>query len=514
MISKGNYFEKVKSIQLDQLPEALQKYYAFTKEVTEDHQHWDYYQAAPEIKSEVEKYFEELNAFLNKKENKPEHKEKITEAAKNPTSKKEKVIPSKKHKATSRQKTVPDKPTKEVRIKINTEKAKPVDLILEEQKFFKRCFVMHNKTKTKEQVLNFINALQRAIVEKRIRKNSPFAKEIMQMQKAIIGYYNSMKQSKRIEFDNGTLKRLAELSGMEKVRLTTQFLKRYIGIHGKDITKEKAGNLINLIEKNIQTSNIKKSDPYFERIKNVLASLKQFVKTARSGDRVAVHEEVLSGINSILESCGCVTKKKGTLGEIPNNAQTQALKDDGIMTVEEARNLKFNPVPLTGKWKELIGEFCTPTQFFVHGLGGSGKTTFVLLFTQYLASLGYKILYVAGEQYGSPTFTKLLNEKNIAAGENFQIVNKIDLLNPAQFDFVVLDSKDHLALDIEDFLKLTQKYPHQSFIVLSQGLKNGNFRGSERWRNTVDVMIAAINGIIRTGHDKNRWGGSGEMKVF
>ena len=30
----------------------------------------------------------------------------------------------------------------------------------------------------------------------------------------------------------------------------------------------------------------------------------------------------------------------------------------------------------------------------------------------------------------------------------------------------------------------------------------------------MEVMIEGTNGVIRTGHDKNRWGGAGEMRVF
>lgn len=176
--------------------------------------------------------------------------------------------------------------------------------------------------------------------------------------------------------------------------------------------------------------------------------------------------------------------------------------------------MEFEPVRIAGKWLVLIGKFCLPTQFFVYGPGGGGKSSFVLLFMQYLASLGYKILYVAGEQFNTPTFTDLLNRLNIVAGDNFEIVGKIETRNPAGYDFVVLDSKDQLEIKLDDFLKLRELYPKQSFVVLSQSVKTGNFTGRERWRNTVDVLIQVEAGIAKTGHDKNRWGGAGEMRVF
>lgn len=205
-------------------------------------------------------------------------------------------------------------------------------------------------------------------------------------------------------------------------------------------------------------------------------------------------------------------KKKSpinSLGYLPSDENQW-----GVMTIEDAKKAKFDLIGLQGEWLKLIGKACKPTHFFIYGIGGGGKTSFVLLFAQYLASLNYKILYVAGEQFGTPTFTDLLNRLNIRAGVNLKIVDSLNRLNPADFDFVVIDSKDHAGVDLEIFLKLKKQYPGQSFIILSQATKSGNFTGSEKWRNEVDVMLLAENGIVKSGCDKNRWGGNGEMKVF
>jgi hypothetical protein len=103
---------------------------------------------------------------------------------------------------------------------------------------------------------------------------------------------------------------------------------------------------------------------------------------------------------------------------------------------------------------------------------------------------------------------------NIKAGSNFKIVDTLDRLNPQDFDFIVLDSKDNVGVELPTFRELKKQYPEQSFIILSQATKSGNFTGSEKWRNEVDVMLLADNGTIKSGTDKNRWGGAGEMKVF
>jgi uncharacterized protein YbcV (DUF1398 family) len=218
----------------------------------------------------------------------------------------------------------------------------------------------------------------------------------------------------------------------------------------------------------------------------------------------------LKGVNKLISrSTANYTVKKKGLGNLTDETRT-----DGVMSIDDAKKANFDLIGLQGKWLNLIGKACKPTHFFIYGIGGSGKSSFVLLFSQYLASLKYKILYVAGEQFGTPTFTELLNRLNIKAGDNFKIVDTLDRLDPHDFDFVVLDSKDNVGVELPTFRELKKQYPEQSFIILSQATKSGNFTGSEKWRNEVDVMLLADNGIIKSGIDKNRWGGAGEMKVF
>lgn len=397
-------------------------------------------------------------------------------------------------------------------IKVDYSDSEPVEKIEDEIKFIKRFLSLHNKVKTKAQILNFINALQRAILEKRIRKTSKYAEEIMQMQKQLIASHKMMGAEQKFRLNDMALLKFTRIAGSSRVRFSIQYLKRFVGIQGKNITKEKAQSLHDAILRALESDKIVKTDPYMDRIKKVLNALKEFISVAKKNDVLEVHERALNGLNGVL---GCLCEEEAKEKEVKGLDGIEPEKEVGeVMSVEEARNQEYQTVNITGKYLQLIGKFCLPTQFFVYGIGGSGKSSFVLLFTQYLASLGFKILYVAGEQFNTPTFKELLNRLNIYAEDNYKIVGKIDTLNPADFDFVVLDSKDKLEVDINQFTDYMKTYPKQSFIVLSQSTKNGSFTGKERWRNTVDVMIEAENGVIRTGHDKNRWGGAGEMHIF
>jgi antirestriction protein ArdC len=186
----------------------------------------------------------------------------------------------------------------------------------------------------------------------------------------------------------------------------------------------------------------------------------------------------------------------------------------GTMSITEAANSKFELLGLDGQYLKMIGEACKPTSFFIYGPGGSGKSTFTLKFAYYLAQKGNKIAYVAGEQFATPVFSKMLQRLKIQDIPNFVIAKDLNSINPNDFEVIVIDSKDSLELDHLQFQKLQEKYPSQSWAILSQATKDGGFTGSEKWRNLVDTMIYCEAGIAQTGIDKNRWGGKGQIKVY
>lgn len=505
MLAKYNYFQTIKNVQPDTLPEKLKKGYDFVKELTEGHKNWDMYNKSPEIQNKVGGYFDALDKYLKNQPKESSQSHRTNDKPKKATN-------AKNSKQTPKPKTDP-LPDKSQPVRVNYEHSKPVDRLSDEIKFIKRYLSLHNRVKTKAQIHNFINSLQRAILEKRIRKTSVYANEIMNMQKQLLTAFKVMKKGERFDLAPTALKRCMDIVGSSRIRTSTQLLKRFVSIQGKHFTKKRATTLLKSIERAMKATKVRRDDPYFEQIQRVISSLKWFVQHASIEDALEIHQEALNGLNLALgctDDCRCTKKPSkhsmeglGNIDDVPQ-----------VMSVDQAKSRKYNSVNLSHKWRELLGEICLPTHFFVYGSGGSGKTSFTLLFTQHLASLGYRILYVAGEQFDTPPFTKLLNQLNIVAGDNYKIVPKIETLNPADFDFVVLDTKDSLEIDTQEFLELKGRYKQQSFIVVSHGIKGGDFKGKEQWRNIVDVMIQGEHGVIRTGHDKNRWGGAGEMLIF
>ncbi len=183
------------------------------------------------------------------------------------------------------------------------------------------------------------------------------------------------------------------------------------------------------------------------------------------------------------------------------------------MDLSNLHKTKFDLLGLDGKYLQLIGEACKPTNIFIYGPGGSGKSTLTINLSYYLAKKGNTILYVAGEQFGTPVFSKALIRLGIKEHTNLKIVRNLEALNPSNFDIVVLDSKDSLGIEVEQFTALTKKHPHQSFIILSMATKDSGFTGSEKWRNLIDTMIYCEDMVAYTKGDKNRWGGKGQVKI-
>lgn len=560
MITKENYFEKVKTIPFSKLPENLKKGFLFVQQSTENYTTWKFYDQHVGIQVKVDKYVALLNEQLNHKPQKVitestargyakdfirayvnrgdsydsldkshmglangdyhinirQHKiiiDEIKNQSTNFSFSLKSIYDELKNESKPKKVKAENRTTKSASLRVSYDHSKPFERIDDEIKFIKRYLSLHEKSRTKTQILNFINALQRAIIEKRIRKTSKYSNEVMQVQKQLLTAYGMMGNEQVFELGASTIKRFSDIVGSARIRLSTQYLKRFISIQGKNITKDKAKRLLGVILDAIETNKISKADPYYSNVMQVGNALNKFIEIAKEHETLEIHQQTLNGLNGVL-GCNCDCQKNTRAKKQHLNGLDGIEDTPQVMSVDDVKQKKYNAVPLGDKWKVLLGDICLPTHLFVYGSGGSGKTSFALLFTQHLATLGYKILYVAGEQFDTPPFTKLLNQLNISAGDNYSIVGKLDTLNPADFDFVVIDTKDSLDIDTTEFLKLKEQFNKQSFIIVSHGIKNGEFKGKEQWRNIVDVMVYGEHGVIRTGHDKNRWGGAGEMLIY
>jgi hypothetical protein len=497
MITTQNYFQKVREIHVSDLSKKLKDGYDFAKEITENHKTWDYYKSDKDIKSTVDEYLANLSEYLQKKVS-PKKAAPVTPVHKNEVKKEVTKIPVK-------------KPAEKVRVTPPIVHAKSVERVDEEVRFIKRYALMHGKEKTKDQVLGFLNALQKAILEKRIRKTSPFAKEIEYIQSNLTKLYNVMGKKVEWKINKEVLEKFLSIAGSEKIRLSITYLKRYIGIQGKKLTKEKAIKLAALMENAVKKEKIVQSDPYAERFEKAYKSLVKFLKTAKSGDTLEVHPAILNGINEALDGCSC-HKNKGELLGIDESIGLPELStsQNAVMNSMDFANLKFDTIGFTGKWRELIGDPSAGFTAMVFGKPKMGKSYLCVDFAGYLARNHGNTLYVAKEEKLDKTLQDKLNDKNVKHPNLYVSDHLPDDLS--SYKFIFLDSVNKLDLQPEDLEKLKAQNPGKSFIYIFQTTKEGNFRGANQFQHDVDVVIEVPEKgkAVQFG----RFNQGGEMDIF
>ncbi|MFB6453816.1 hypothetical protein ACE38W_00990 [Chitinophaga sp. Hz27] len=428
------------------------------------------------------------------------------------------VKSSSKNKSGRKVKTVKTRkvaPAPQKPIPVSVQDVKPVERVVEELRFIKRYVLLHGKTKTDSQILNFINALQRAIIEKRIRKTSAYAEYINYIQSNLVRVYNKMKTTVSIEINASKLSELMKIAGSEKVRLSVAYMKRYVGIQGKHITKEKATKLYNLIAGAIKDQKITPNDPYITRMKRLLESLRTFIKTAGKSDTVQIHHALLNGIQGALNgcSCGCGNKKKrhdGLNGVGQDSDLGDALPPETVLSSMDFVKMKFDTLGFTGKWRDLIGDPSRNFSVMIFGKPKMGKSYLSVDFAAYLARNHGKVLYVAKEEGLDYTLQEKLNSEGIKH-PNLYVTGELPS-NLDNFDFIFLDSVNRLGLTSDDLRQLKGKYPSKSFIFVFQSTKQGNFRGENAFQHDVDSVIE----VPEKGRavQMGRFNQGGEMEIF
>lgn len=391
-------------------------------------------------------------------------------------------------------KEAPKKKTPRSEPEKNKTNAKPVERIGEEVKLIKRYAIMEGKEKTIDQLLNFLAAVQKPIVEKRIRKTSPFKKEIDYIQTNLVKLTNALRKIKNpikriaeIKINPEVLKKFQQIGGSERVRLSVNYVKRYIGIQGKNLTKEKAQRLFDTLTKAVKAKKIFADDPFAKQLQAVYKSLLDFLKVAKKNDTLEIHTEVLNGLNAALDGCNCEEKEEEEEPLCSKENMFSGTPKQRIMNSVDFANLKFDTLGFTGKWKQLIGDPSPGFRAMVSGKPKYGKSYLCVDWAGYLARHHGNTLYVAKEEKLDATLQMKLNDKNV----KHRCLDVSDYLpdDLSPYQFIFLDSVNKLGLTPQQVDGLAEENPGKTIIEICQVTKNGVFRGSNERQHDVDVVI-------------------------
>lgn len=328
----------------------------------------------------------------------------------------------------------------------------------------------------KETARKILAALQKAIIEKKIRKTSSYADIIMKIQKNLISILDA-KGSVTIDIEN--IDTLKEICKDYKVMPNVQLIKSYIAIQGKERVKDKAKSLLAKVEKS--------SDTHYQHEFDIIKkSLEDYINDKT--DTPEISAQALAGLYGLagIETTYTSGKAVGSqqfLGSV------------------------FSPLNFSGKWLKLIGQPSEPFKLMIYGKAGSGKSTLALQFAKYIASSqNKKVLYVAHEEGFSYTLQEKMRRLNLA-DKNLSIIDTLPN-NFNGYDYVFIDSINSLGLEAEDLRKMNKD---KSYVYIFQSTKDGNFRGSQEFEHDVDTSILVENMIAVAR--KNRFGGKESVSV-
>lgn len=516
MITTQNYYSNIENIGVQQLPEALRKSHELVNKVTQNGSSWETYNSNETIKRVIDLYLQKLNEYAGTQV-KPE-------AAKKPLitpERREEIIQAKKaaKETVKREK----QQAKSVKKEKSISKGTPVERLDEEVKFIKRYVGLDGKIKTDKQIMNFIDGLQKAILERRIKKDSPYAKEIENIQENLVSAYNNMIQQKKYEAQfsiaASTLNRLQEIAGSETPMLSIAFIKRYVSMDGRKATKEKAKKLHDQINSAIEKDKISESDKYFDKLQVVRKGLFSYLNTSRpAGLRIEPAElnGLLAAIGAIYNTNGrrldrCTDKTYSDSHNKPGRCSKHrgSVNGLGVLSSEEVANAHFDTMTLHGKWRELIGDPAVGFRMLVYGNPKGGKSTLAMQFAKHLAEHHGKVLYEAIEEGFGATLQEKINRLN-AKHPNLSFTDNLqeDL---SGYDFVFIDSITKAGIGADEIHRLHEKYPRIGFIFIAQSTKDGSYRGAKDLEHEVDVIVHVQDGIAKS---YGRFNQGGEMRVF
>lgn len=366
-----------------------------------------------------------------------------------------------------------------------------VDVIPEEVKLIKRYLWMNGRTmaEIKRHKSNnpntLLNVIQKAITEKRIRKTSPYADEIMAIQKTLVQICNGDKNFTSGKFESKNADALKAIVDKYKVSDYRKVSNAYIKNQDKTNKKKEAENLLKRMDKAVIPD---------ER-KDEFAEMKKALKAYIDGktEKIEATERQLRGLYGILNN-----QQRGKLQGVDDlNADHQ-----GVVSTTDFVNARFNKIGFTGRWLSLIGDPCENFKMMVYGESFNGKSTFCLLFAKYLSqSLGKKVLYIASEEKFGYTLQEKIKRLNVA-NDNFYIADRIPL-DLGEYDVVFFDSVNDLGIDHVELKEIADGI---ASVAIFQCTKDGDYRGGSEFKHDADVVIKVEN-MVATIDGKNRFGG-------
>lgn len=375
---------------------------------------------------------------------------------------------------------------KTTKAKSKAEKAAEVESVLLEKVIMASFANLFNpksraKTSLKERAVALLKKLQKAIIEKKIRKTSSFASEIVKVQSVLVDFCNGKEKDIKKLIDEKEVERIGNIGKSEKQSTSVKLMKKVIDLQSNP-TKTTAKALLDMLNSAIEADIVN-------------AEVKEYVKplTDYSDGKtkeLKMNEKALRGLRGL------------------GNIEDDDIQDTGIMSSEDLLQKQFVVMNLGPVWGEFFGRPKVNFKAMFYGLPGNGKSTFALKFAGHLAkNLNRKVLYVSSEEGCNYTLRDKVIRMNVASPNLFIAENlNCDL---SQYDVIFIDSVNDMGLTTADLKALPSD---KAYVYIFQTTKDGEFRGNQQFMHDVDTVVKVHQ--MRATTEKNRFGvGGKEMEV-
>lgn len=509
-IHKDNYLLIIELVGINNLPQIMRQAYYVIVDLLEGKEDWKKFFEKPEYMELAEEAFARLEEYLDKNE-----------------------IDYSRYVDDNDEQEVPEIPNKH-------------QVSFKEVTFINRYLKFHNDIVLKNILTVFIEDLQEAIKQKKIRKTSIAAKEIMDIQRDVIRKHNETEYSIHyiipektqrllrailVRYDKEEAirnkvksvgdKKIIPLQGVKNgdpfdVSTEVQYILLVMDLHGKTHIKETYEELIDNLQTSIRKKQITKDSLFANEIINIQKYLVKYfnknnfdspfilpVNYLKYLDDKIIDYRKRNGYD--LEELGFQPKKVISLNGIPNpNGEVV------LVPSTELAKMKFKTMGFTGKWLDFIGDPTNPFVGMAFGEPKLGKSILCIDFAGYLAKNFGKVLYVASEEAISETLRKKVIELDVLE-DNLVCSNGIPAdLSP--FQFVFIDSINKQGLTIAMIKDILSAYKDKSFIFVLQTIKNGDFRFSKEIEHLVQFIIEVYE--LGKARQNGRFNQGGEMDIF
>ena len=173
-------------------------------------------------------------------------------------------------------------------------KTNEVSVMPEEIKLIKRYLGFDGKFVTERQVALLYRAIQKAAVEKTIRKTSKYSEEIKKVANDLVQTYKDMGDKAEFVVPQELEQKLKTIVESYGVTPAISLIKRFINLYG-NITKDKAQRLLTAIKNAKKNGKVNSKDEAYEKINQVVKHLEGYIKN----NKLQVTSVQLNGLKGI-----------------------------------------------------------------------------------------------------------------------------------------------------------------------------------------------------------------------